>query len=292
MTLPLVRGVGLRVRRRDPDELPPRARLPDWRLERFLLEELSAHDRAEVEALLTRDPDAREGLDALRTDSRRILETYPPARVAAEVERRRRGRELKRRAAAPSHAWAGGARWFALGAPVAAMLAVFVWDASRGLPEDFVSAPPVASVLGETVRIKGDARLWIHRQEAGGAELLSDGAFSRAGDVLQLSYLAADQSHGMVVSLDGHGVVTLHFPAHPGASTALQPGGAVPLSQAYALDDAPDFERFILVTGKGPLDVAAILEAARRLTPQDTRLALPEPLRQTSLTLRKGPAAR
>ncbi|WP_244224640.1 ActD protein [Corallococcus sicarius] len=279
------------MRRGDPDDLPPRARLPGWRLERFLLDELSAHERAEVEALLARDPDARAWLDALRTDTRRILEAYPPARVAAEVERRRRGQELRRQAAPPSHAGSGAGRWFALGAPVAAMLAVLVWDASRGLPEDFVSAPPLASVLGETVRIKGDARMWIHRQGAGGAELLSDGAFARAGDVLQLSYLAADQSHGVVVSLDGRGVVTLHFPAHPGDSTALQPGGAVPLSQAYALDDAPGFERFILVTGKGPLDVAAILEAARRLPTQDARLALPETLRQTSITLRKDPAA-
>ncbi|WP_147444718.1 ActD protein [Corallococcus sp. CA053C] len=272
---------------RPEDDLPLRGSLPGWQLERFLLEELSPHDRAEVEALLARDPDARAWLDALRTDTRRILETYPPARVAAEVERRRRGQALKRHAAPPSPAWASGGRWFALGAPVAAMLAVLVWDGSR-----FVSPPPVASVLGEAVRIKGDARLRIHRQGAGEAELLSDGALARAGDVLQLSYLAADQSHGVVVSLDGRGVVTLHFPAHPGDSTALQPGGAVPLSQAYALDDAPGFERFILVTGNSPLDVAAILEAARRLPSQgarDARLALPETLRQISVTLRKAP---
>ncbi|RKH67916.1 ActD protein [Corallococcus llansteffanensis] len=266
--------------------------MPGWRLERFLLGELSSQDRAEVEALLARDPDARAWLDALRADTRRILETYPPTRVAAEVERRRRGQARKHQTAPPSHAWADGGRWFALGTPVAAMLAVLVWDASRGLPQDFVSAPPVASVLGETVRIKGDARLRIHRQGTGEAELLSDGAFARAGDVLQLSYLAADQAHGVVVSLDGRGVVTLHFPVHPGDSTALQPGGAVPLSQAYALDDAPGFERFILVTGDRPLDVAAILEAARRLAlhgARDARLEVPDALRQASVTLRKTP---
>ena len=40
----------------------------------------------------------------------------------------------------------------------------------------------------------------------------------------------------MIASLDGGGVVTLHFPGAPGGSTALQAEGAVRLAQSYELD--------------------------------------------------------
>lgn len=123
---------------------------------------------------------------------------------------------------------------------------------------------------------------------------LGDGAPARAGDVVQLSYAAAGNRNGVIVSVDGWGAVTLHYPAHPSHSARLQPRGEVPLDHAYELDGARDFERFFLVTsGDRPLNVRHVLLAARRLAgATDARrrsLDLPRGLGQTSITLRKAP---
>src|SRR5690606_19161898 len=96
----------------------------------------------------------------------------------------------------------------------------------------------------EGVRLKGqEPHLALHRRAAGAVvERLGEGATARAGDVLQVSYVAAGRRRGAVLSIDGRGVVTLHFPERAGAATELVQEGAVPLAHAYELDDAPAFE--------------------------------------------------
>lgn len=137
-------------------------------------------------------------------------------------------------------------------------------------------------------------RLLLHRRDAAEIVRLGDGAPARAGDVVQLSYAAAGNHHGVIVSLDGAGTVTLHHPPDPDDSTHLRPRGEVPLGHAYELDDARDFERFFFVTsGDRPVNVRHVLLATRRLAGRgDARrrsLDLPGGLGQTSLTLRKKP---
>jgi streptogramin lyase len=83
--------------------------------------------------------------------------------------------------------------------------------------------------------------------------------------VLQLAYQAAGARYGVVVSIDGRGAVTRHLPEEGEVAAALERGGAVALAHAYQLDDAPGYERFFLVTGERPFDVAPVVEAARWL---------------------------
>ena len=122
---------------------------------------------------------------------------------------------------------------------------------------------------------------------------LADGASVQAGDRLQLQYRAGDRGHGAIVSIDGRGVATLHFPSSPAASTRLREGGLVALDHSYELDDAPAFERFVLVTADEPFSVATALDAARWLArsgdPQHTELPLPASLHQTSFLVKKVP---
>jgi hypothetical protein len=78
--------------------------------------------------------------------------------------------------------------------------------------------------------------------------------------------VSGNARHGAVVSIDGDGVITLHFPYTPKASTALVASAEpVPLAHSYELDAAPGFERFILVTAAEPIDVTALLSRAERL---------------------------
>lgn len=99
------------------------------------------------------------------------------------------------------------------------------------------------------IRLKGkSSALFVYRNEDGKAVRLSNGTKVAEGDILQLSYVCADPEYALIVSVDGNGVVTSHFPEDSTDSALLEKGGEIPLSYSYKLDDAPAFERFYLVT--------------------------------------------
>lgn len=165
-------------------------------------------------------------------------------------------------------------------------------------------APAVDSVVArgsgttagfeESVRIKGLApRLHVHRQRDGQVEQLHDGSMAREGDLVQISYMAVGNHYGVVVSLDGRGVVTLHHPERPRTQATLVARGEHALGHAYELDDAETFERFVFVTsGDEPLDPAVVLDAARSLAhrgeaARHSPLPLPGRWQQSSITLDK-----
>ncbi|HEY6179409.1 MAG TPA: hypothetical protein VIX73_33370, partial [Kofleriaceae bacterium] len=151
---------------------------------------------------------------------------------------------------------------------------------------------PPATPQGESTRAKGPPRLLAFRHAGEQAERLDQDAIVRAGDVIQLRYKAEGQSYGVIASVDGAGVVTLHYPLRedaPPQATAVTETAALP--NAYSLDDAPRFERFFFVTASGPIDVQRTLAALRALGQRDDSatavLDLPAGMRQWSLRLRK-----
>lgn len=98
----------------------------------------------------------------------------------------------------------------------------------------------------------------------GAPRRLRPGEVVQAGDQVQVEVLPAGWPYGVVASLDGRGRATLHYPDSPQGSTRLPAVGVLRLPWAFALDDAPGFERFVLVTSTAPLPVEAALEAVRR----------------------------
>jgi hypothetical protein len=150
--------------------------------------------------------------------------------------------------------------------------------------------PPAAAVAPAA---PARARLHLYRDAGGRAVRLADGALARPGDLVQASIVPAGRAHAVVLSLDGRGRVTLHYPDAPAGSTRLEPGAELPLAHAFELDDAPAFERFFLVTAARPLDPARLLDVARELAsdPRGARTA-PLPLargqEQHALLLRKA----
>ena len=245
------------------------------------LEQLAAGERDGV-------ADA-EALAALRASNAEILAAYPPQQVATEVRRRL----ALRRVAASSSRPQRRVLW--LGLPTlaaAAVVLVVVWP---GPPDAVTPEPPVLRDTSPATtgdRVKGLApHLRIHRQAGDSAELLRAPARALAGDVLQVSYVAAGASDGVVVSLDGAGAVTLHHPTSTAGSTALQQDGAIRLGRAYELDDAPAFERFVFVTANAPIDPRQVVAAAEALMrqpdPASGRLALPERWAQSSFLIKK-----
>jgi len=150
-------------------------------------------------------------------------------------------------------------------------------------------------VLGDTTRGKGSGpRLVAYRQVGEGAEPLHAGSRARALERVQLGYDAAGRPFGVIVSIDGVGVVTLHHPTWDDEVPELKAHGTRFLPFSFELDDAPGFERFFFVSADEPFEVEAILAAAHQLAVDPLRalleaLPLPDRYEQTALTLLKAP---
>lgn len=247
-------------------------RTPDVLVEQLALGELSPERKAEVLRALEAEPGGMERLTRIAASNAEILERHPPGRVARGILLRSEpGRRPARTA------------WLLVPAVAAAVVAVVL--VARPVHRATLDGPGPAGP-GVT-RVKGDPRIVIDRKVDGGTEELERGGPAQAGDLLQLGYVPAGARHGVIVSVDGLGAVTLHLPKAPAESTQLG-SGVQRLPFSYELDQAPGFERFILVTSERPIDVAAVLEAVRALGADPERpLALPDGLRQHDFLVRK-----
>jgi hypothetical protein len=261
----------------------PENKTPDWLLERLAHGELDAATAAQVRARLEaegRAPD--EEIAALLRADRETLEALPPAQVAAEVRRRAAQRPAPARRAL-----------YTFGAVFAAGAAAFVLVARQPAVPPPASPAPLEKTTWKGTPLANGAQLYVYRHAADGDQRLLDGARAARGDLLQLAYATADTGFGVLLSIDGAGAVTQHWP-EPGSTraVALRSGGEVRLPSSYELDDAPAFERFLLVRAGEAFDVAPVLAAARALAaraPEARRAPLPLPARfaQTSFLLEK-----
>jgi hypothetical protein len=187
----------------------------------------------------------QEQNEELQSSNKEILEKYPSDFVKSLVENKLSQATSSKKGSftiKPSFAF----KISALVASVAVLALAFVLPLSLSKSSKvYESVFPGA----EQIRVKGkSSALFVYRNEDGKAVRLSNGTKVAEGDILQLSYVCADPEYALIVSVDGNGVVTSHFPEDSTDSALLEKGGEFPLSYSYKLDDAPSFERFYLVT--------------------------------------------
>jgi hypothetical protein len=273
-------------------------RIPDLFIEKLLLDELPEHEKEE----LLKDPKVQRRIVELKAENQRILEEYPPGEMARAIRRRVRQAEAQHARSAADHggilnwlrgqrrSFAAQPRWprlvpvagFALLVLVGGLLLI-----TRG-PSVFAPRGPA-----EEVRLKGGgAYLTVYKQTGTDALALENGDAVAERNNLQIGYIAGTNQYGTILSIDGRGAVTLHFPMSSAADQSLEGGGEVLLPFSYTLDDAPDFERFFFVVSEKPFSVDEVLEAARKMVkePQAAKsqnLRLPKGLEQTSILLLK-----
>ena len=247
--------------------------LPDWLVERVALDEVPAASRGRVTDADPAELAAR--VATLRDETARELASHPAAPALAQIQ----ARVAREQIAATQRR----KRIAIIGMAVAAAAGIVLFVGLR-------KAEPVETQPDEITRVKGAPRLLAFRNAGDHGERLEQDALVKAGDVIQLRYNAGGHKHGLIASIDGAGVVTLHFPASEDGSTVVA-GDTTSLPNAYVLDDAPKFERFFIITSNEPIDVADTLDVLRDFAHRDdcadAKLDLPKGTKQWSLRLRK-----
>jgi hypothetical protein len=251
---------------------------PDWLVERLALGELDAATAADVRRRLAAEGrDVEAELAAIATSNREILAALPPAMVAGTVRRRAEARPARR------------ASWMlALPLVVGGVAALLLLARPAKQPQGDIDVTP------EYLGPKGDPELNVYRRVGETSELLRKGARVSRGDLLRLAYRKnGGGAYGAVLSIDGRGQVTVHWPeSNAKAAATLSPDGEVGLPSSYELDDAPSFERFFFVTSASPFSMTTVLDAARALAAQPAAartqlLSLPSAFKQKSVMLDK-----
>ena len=229
-------------------------RIPDFFLELYRLGEADDETTARIEA----DEDALHRLEEIDADTVIHFERHPTAWFVEQVRRKLDSEAGPARGARTVRGFLNS-HPLAIPGLAAAVLVLALLPYQLLLRSDSPAEDTAAIARGE--RVKGlETSLLVFRSGPDGSiEQLADGSHAVEDDHLQIAYTAAGMSHGMILSVDGNGIVTLHYPDVPGGSSELEQGGSVALPFAYVLDDAPQFEQFFFVFAAAPIDTAGIL---------------------------------
>ncbi|MCP4157515.1 MAG: DUF4384 domain-containing protein, partial [bacterium] len=236
-------------------------------LERYMLDELPANEAKEIKKLLAQDNRLNEKIEKMNRSNQQFQAKYPTAAVVPEIlkryqqEKNQKGeRSARQDSNAPADKISLADRLrrikeellnrYVYAAPALALvlIALFLFTLPHQKDNAGIITEPAPS---DDIRIKGmegiditEPGLIIHRKRNTHVELLQNGSHCQSGDLLQLAYVAAEETHGVILSIDGNGNVTLHFPNSRNGTSTLQHEKKILLPNAIELDDAPGFERF------------------------------------------------
>lgn len=255
--------------------------IPRWKLERYLLGELTKKEMAEVDRRVRECPETARAVEDLRRSDAELRRRFPAREIVPPIVRAAAREGERMSAESPRRSLR---RFLVPAAPLAAAAGLLLFVMLRQAPDNRPKGGRTDS---------GPARLEIYRKAGASVEILKDGDTVRAGDLLQIAYLPAGKPFGVVASLDGRGTVTLHYPESERASTRLAAGPLVRLETSYELDDAPDFECFYFLTAAAELDVREALSrisdsAGMKSGTLEPRLDLPPGWDRFAVCFRKG----
>ena len=237
-------------------------KISDLMLERYKIGDLDAENRKNVDEALSVDENLRKRLESLDESDRDLHQRYPFESLKLDVgnsRNRQRGGVQVRRFAGKQ---AGKSRQRFAGIAVVFMAAVLlpVLYFARNVPG---AEAPTDRAKG-AVRTSCELSLFL---EDNREFPLDDKVSLGSGDIVQLAYAVPSgaEHHGVIFSIDGRSEVTLHYPYRKDQSSLLVSGRRTLLDEAYALDDAPLYEVFVMVTSYTPLDVGEILSEAGKI---------------------------
>jgi len=212
-------------------------------LEKYKLGELSPEDQEMIKEALAVDSSLQERLKTLDESDRELRLRYPP-----ESFRLRQPRFIRVKTAARL---TGLAALIITGILVPVLYGVFS-----------TTAAPTDRIKG-TAQTNSELLIYVKGEEV----FLADQTALQEGNTVQLAYTApaGTEHYGVIFSIDSRSAVTMHYPYRKGQSSLLVSGKRTFLNEAYTLDDAPDYEVFVLVISEKPLDADMVLRKAQHI---------------------------
>jgi len=237
-------------------------------LERYHIGEVTADEKLRVENALTSDAGLAEALAGLERADNEFKQRFPLEKFLPNDNTARHSAALR-----------AGARF---NVKNSRKVSPVIWGLCAAAVVLIVAIPLLVmrnSFNKIDDRMKGavvdssDIELSVYLRDNFAGEIikLADQADIHSGNTIQLAYYIQDASsekYGVIFSIDGRSSVTMHYPYSEWQSTQLDCGRAVPLEEAYTLDDAPDYEIFFFVVDDEPVQVEDILNEARQLAAQ------------------------
>jgi hypothetical protein len=180
------------------------ARIPDWKLERFLLGELPDAEMAAVRQAIEKDEGVRVRVEALERSNQELLDSYPPGRMGPRIRARSEGALMGQ--GVPASDERRGWR-FELPRPlvIPVALAAIVIVAIISMPGIIGEGPPGTGI--EITRLKGEdapGELRLYRKTADGSERLAENDVAVESDLIRLQYRSDDHRYGVIVSGAGN----------------------------------------------------------------------------------------
>jgi hypothetical protein len=261
-------------------------RIKTWELERYLLGELPPSRIKEITKLSQENPDIKKEIDHLKQTHAEILKQHPPEAMLPEILKRYEEKRRRSRIREKARSITMKRLLYAAPALVSVAILLFVVFFNNGTTTDFTR------IKGEESLDFTKTQIIIYRKNSSEIELLKNGDRAEAGDLLQLAYIPAGKTYGVIFSIDGSGTLTLHHPESKSDSSILKQEKKTLLSSSYELDNAPDFERFFFITATEEIEVQSIMKKAERLalspaSAKTKNLELPEFYSQFSILLKK-----
>lgn len=239
--------------------------IPDWKLERYLTGDLPESEMREIRELEKKDEIFAQRVKLMREDNAAILRKMPFERLSEKLD------------AMPERSNSAGntvpvnfrlVKFAAAAAFVLAVVSVALFSqreiASQDIGGQLASDGSVESAMAVAMadedngtRIKGmDARMEVWKKTGDSAVQMQNLDAASEGDEIQLRYSVPEKCYGLLFSMDGNGVITMHM-GDNNRAIALEPGKMTTLPFAYKLDNAPKFEKFFLLTSKADFAVDA-----------------------------------
>lgn len=248
-----------------------RTAIPNLLLEQWRLGELSKDRKEKLIEEFGQDHIQRE-LAALDAEEEKFLQNLPPLSLSSATSEEKKTNVVPLRRS-PLR--------YLTPLLIAAVALLMIY-----LPKEKNSPNPFPT---DEILLKGGPQpLTIYKQGADGPLSVQDGDSVKTGDVIQLVYSADNYDYGIIISVDGQGHFTWHWPEDPSLPAELVKDRPVPLKNSFRLDESPGFERFFFLRSKNPIANLDLEKAAAGVDfSQEARLKLDSQIDQFSMLLRK-----
>lgn len=226
-------------------------KISDFKLERYLLGELSEKEMRELQERELSDEIFAARVAEMRLQGKRFVAENPFVALEAKM--------VAAEQSANDEHNVVSVMWLKVAAALVIALGVFSMVLLNRNVETFDSKDAAMQVamadVDDGTRIKGmQVSLEVWKKTGDSAVQMVNLGDAHEGDEIQLRYRVPQKCFGMLFSMDGNGTITMHM-GEGNKAIELEPGKMTTLPFAYKLDNAPKFEKFFLLTSQNSFEI-------------------------------------